>query len=162
MNNVEEGIVSSISGTSMMTLFSYLVSLAENDNFSEPENLGALIHRLFPTTRKSEAVVIGWTIHYMVGFMFVIIYKELWRSGKIRKTIANGIILGICNGLIGSAVWNWTLQAHPFPKKINFSRYLMHLIPAHIVFAICATLTDLQLDQKRSVNSKNNRSVPIE
>ncbi len=44
----------------MMTLFSYLVSLAADKNFSEPEHLDTMIHRLAPGISKKQSQVVGW------------------------------------------------------------------------------------------------------
>lgn len=146
MNSLEKSIVSSVTGTTMMTLFSYGVSLAEKENFSEPEHLGTLIRRLSLGKTKKEAEVAGWVLHYLIGLLFVLIYKRLWLSGKVKKTLENGILLGLITGFLGSVVWQQMLKNHPSPPRINFTKYLMQLIPAHVVFAVCTTLIDRLLD----------------
>lgn len=153
MNNfkskpLENTVISAAVGTTMMTLFSYLYSLIERDNFSEPEHLGTLIHRLVPGSSKNKSQLEGWIAHYAVGLMFIVIYQELWKGDRIKKNVTNAFILGAVNGVFGALVWRIILKNHPAPPNISFKKYLLQLIPAHIIFAISATLTSELLDQK--------------
>ncbi|MET4082576.1 hypothetical protein ABIB40_002536 [Pedobacter sp. UYP30] len=141
-------IPSALIGTSMMTLFSYLYSLIESDNFSEPEHLATLFHRLVPGSSKKKSQLEGWIAHYVVGVMFFAIYQELWKADKIKKSVSNAFILGTLNGVFGALVWRTILKNHPTPPNINFKKYLLQLIPAHIIFSISATLTSILLNQK--------------
>ena len=143
MNKSGNLIASAVAGTTMMTLFSYLASLAEDKNFSEPEHLGTLMHRLVPGSSKKANQLAGWGAHYAVGLLFVLAYQELWKTGKIKKTVANGIILGALSGALAVLIWKATMKAHPAPPWIDFTNYYIQLVPAHIVFAVCATLTSL-------------------
>jgi hypothetical protein len=71
MNKAGNAVSSAAAGTTMMTLFSYLVSLAADKNFSEPEHLGTLMHRLVPGSSKKMTQAAGWGAHYAVGLLFV-------------------------------------------------------------------------------------------
>jgi len=147
MTKAANTVISATAGTTMMTLFSYLVSLATDKNFSEPEHLGTMMHRLIPGTSKKETQLAGWGAHYAVGLLFVLAYRELWKTGKIKKTIVNGVILGALSGALAVLVWKGTMKAHPAPPWIDFTNYYIQLVPAHIVFAVCATLTSRLLDE---------------
>jgi hypothetical protein len=140
-------IASASAGTTMMTLFSYMVSLAADKNLSEPEHLGTLIHRLVPGSSKKNCQLAGWVAHYAVGLLFVLAYMELWKTGKVKKTVTNGIILGALSGTLAVLAWKTTMKAHPAPPRIDFISYYMQLVPAHIVFAVCATLTERRLHE---------------
>jgi hypothetical protein len=147
MNKAAHTVLSATAGTTMMTLFSYLVSMAADKNFSEPEHLGTMIHRFMPGNSKRATQLAGWGAHYAVGWLFVWVYRELWKTGKIKKTVANGFILGALSGALAVLVWKATLKAHPAPPWIDFTNYYIQLVPAHIVFAVCATLTSRLLDE---------------
>jgi hypothetical protein len=147
MNKAAHTLLSATAGTTMMTLFSYLVSMAADKNFSEPEHLGTLMHRLVPGSSKKLTQVAGWGAHYAVGLLFVLAYQELWKTGKIKKSIKNGLVLGALSGALAVLVWKATLKAHPAPPWIDFTNYYIQLVPAHIVFAVCATLTSRLLDE---------------
>jgi hypothetical protein len=146
MNKNGNILAEASAGTTMMTLFSYLVSIAEDKNFSEPEHLGTLIHRFMPHKSKNTSLILGWGTHYAVGLLFVLVYQELWKDGTIKKTVKNGIILGLLSGALAVIVWKTTLKIHPAPPWIDFTKYYIQLVPAHIVFAVCATLTSSVLD----------------
>lgn len=147
MNKTENTLLAATAGTTMMTLFSYLVSLAADKNFSEPEHLGTMIHRFMPMESKKATQLAGWGAHYAVGLLFVLAYRELWKTGKIKKTVRNGIILGALSGTLAVLVWKTTFKVHPAPPWTDFTNYYIQLVPAHIVFAVCATLTSRLLDE---------------
>jgi hypothetical protein len=147
MTKNENTLASATAGTTLMTLFSYLVSLAADKNFSEPEHLGTMIHRFMPGKSKKATQLAGWGMHYAVGLLFVLAYRELWLTGKIKKTIANGLILGLLSGALAVLAWKATLKAHPAPPWMDFTQFYIQLVPAHVVFAVCATLTSRLLDE---------------
>jgi hypothetical protein len=153
MTKTANTVLSATAGTTLMTLFSYIVSLAEKENFSEPEHLGTLIHRLVPGSSKRQTQVAGWGAHYAVGLLFVAAYQELWKTGKVKKTIRNGLILGALSGGLAVLVWNATMKVHPAPPWIDFTRYYIQLVPAHIIFAVCATLTSQLLEKQHDNRS---------
>ena len=129
-----------VSGTTFMTLFSYLVSLAVEENFSEPERLGQLAHRLIPKLDEEQSQALGWLGHYAVGLLFAMVYVELWRSGKLKPDWKTGLWLGGLSGLLAVAVWKAAFKAHPLPPSLRFNAYYRQLVPAHIVFALFAGL----------------------
>lgn len=87
-----------------MTLFSYLVSVAENENFSEPERLGQLAGRLLPKLSQQQRRLLGWLGHYGVGILFALVYVHLWRSGKLKPDLLTRIWLGGVSGITAVAV----------------------------------------------------------
>jgi uncharacterized membrane protein len=91
--------------------------------------------------------VAGWGAHYAVGLIFVLAYRELWRKGEIRKSIVNGIILGALSGALAVLIWKATMKAHPAPPWVDFTKYYLQLVPAHIVFAVCASITARLLEK---------------
>ena len=131
-------LVSGMTGTTFMTLFSYLVSLADRENFSESERLGQLAGRLIPKLDKEKSQALGWLGHYSVGLLFALVYVELWRKGKLRPDWKTNLWLGGLSGLFAVAVWKATFKMHPLPPALSFNKYYLQLVPAHIVFAVFA------------------------
>lgn len=121
-----------------MTLFSYLVSLADSENFSEPERLGQLAGRLIPKLDKEQSQVLGWLGHYAVGLLFALVYVELWRKGKLKPDWKTSLWLGGVSGLLAVAIWKSTFKMHPLPPALSFNKYYLQLVPAHVVFALFA------------------------
>jgi hypothetical protein len=97
-----------------------------------------LAHRLLPQLDKKQSQAIGWLGHFDVGLLFSLVYVELWRRGKPANKIKNNLILGAVSGALAVGIWKLTFDLHPLPPKLNFTKYYVQLIPAHMVFAIFA------------------------
>jgi hypothetical protein len=137
--NTRRIIGGTITGTSLMTAYSYLISNLSGTQLREPELLDHLLHHYFRSFKKSN--VGGWLIHYGVGLSFVAIYKQLWRNKKMKSAAAT-VLLGVANGAIAVCAWRTLLKTLPFtPTDLNkFSR---HLITAHILFALGSKAADV-------------------
>jgi len=131
--------ISGIAGTTVMTLSSELMSLM-GQNFSEPDHLSEMIARLAPFLSKRAKVIAGWGAHYAMGIVFAAVYVELWESRQIKHTIKNGILLGAISGLLGLLVWRGTFKTHPIPPSMDYQTFYLQRIPAHIIFAVSATI----------------------
>lgn len=134
----KEILAGGITGTTFMTLFSYLISLADGENFSEPERLGQLAGRLIPKLDKQQSQALGWLGHYGVGLLFALVYVELWRRGKLKPDLKTNLWLGGLSGLLAVVVWKATFKMHPLPPSLSFNKYYLQLVPAHLVFAVFA------------------------
>jgi Na+/proline symporter len=141
MNKPAKIVLSGIMGTNVMTLFSYLISALAKENFSEPEHLSTMINRLAPGISKKWLKVAGWGAHYAVGILFAAVYAELWENGTIKPSVRNGLVIGALSGAIAVLIWKATFKAHPLPPWIDFKNYYLQLVPAHMVFAVFATIT---------------------
>jgi hypothetical protein len=136
----KEILVAGVSGTTFMTAFSYAISAVEKENFSEPERLGQLAHRLLPTISKKENQLIGWSAHYGVGLLFSTAYDWLWANKRVKPSFKNNLVLGGISGVVAVAIWKTTFKMHPLPPGLSFNKYYLQLVPAHIVFAVFAGL----------------------
>ncbi|WP_428331726.1 hypothetical protein [Mucilaginibacter sp.] len=140
MNKAGKIAITGIARTMVMTADSYLMSLLMDENFREPEHLATMIGRLAPKLSKQAQMIAGWGAHIAMGIVFASVYVELWETKKIKHSIKNGIILGIVSGVLGLLIWKATFKVHPLPPWINFDKYYWQRIPAHIVFAVGATI----------------------
>ncbi len=147
MNHAVNNIASATTGTTTMTLFSYIASAIAKENFSEPEHLKTMIHRLLPQLSTKQARIAGWAGHYAVGLVFMLVYHELWKAGRIKKKFGTGLLLGGISGAVAVAIWKATFKAHPSPPKTHFTGYYAQLVPAHVVFAVTALLTSKYLQK---------------
>ncbi|RFZ91323.1 hypothetical protein D0C36_20575 [Mucilaginibacter conchicola] len=152
MNQLSKTLIAGIAGTSVMTADSDLMSRIFGENFREPEHLATMIKRLAPGLSKQASQLAGWGAHFAMGFVFAAVYVELWETKKIRHSVLNALILGAVSGLLGLLIWKGTFKAHPFPPLIKYDHYYLQRIPAHIVFAVTATLAyrlTLKLEEKK-------------
>lgn len=156
----EDIIIPGIAGTTFMTLFSKAVGEMANENFSEPDLLRKLYHRLAPAEPKPLAKAVGWLGHYGVGLMFSAVYNNLWDKKLVKASGKNSIWLGTVSGALAIGVWKTVFKQHPAPPGIDFKKYYAQLFFAHIVFAMFATFAYQQikkreLEQKRPDDQKN-------
>jgi hypothetical protein len=141
MNRIEKIALSGFMGTNFMTASSALMSVVFGENFREPNHLETMIGRLAPHLSKHAKKIAGWGAHYAMGFVFAAVYVELWETKKIKHNFKNALILGAVSGVLGFLIWKGTFKAHPLPPWINYDHYYLQRIPAHIVFAVFATIT---------------------
>ena len=140
MDQLSKTLIAGIAGTTLMTADSAMMSWMFGENYREPEHLATMIKRLAPKLSKQANQLAGWGAHIAMGLVFASVYVELWESKKIKHTFRNGLILGVVSGILGFLIWKGTFKAHPFPPGMNYEHYYLQRIPAHIVFAITATL----------------------
>ena len=140
MNRITKTAFSGVTGTLVMTAGSELMSLIANENFSEPDHLETMISRLAPALSKHAKKIAGWGAHFAMGLVFAAIYVELWEAKKIKHNLKNALILGALSGVIGLFIWKATFKVHPLPPWLNYTHFYLQRIPAHIVFAVAATL----------------------
>ena len=151
----KEILVSGVAGTSFMTLFSYLVSIADGENFSEPDRLGQLAKRLVPKLSKEQRQALGWLGHYGVGLLFALVYVELWHRGKLKPDFGTCLWLGGLSGLLAVTIWKTTFKVHPLPPLLSFNKYYLQLIPAHVIFAVFAGIGYRIYKQTTNTNNEN-------
>lgn len=134
-------ILPALSGTSAMTLFSYLVSDYKHRIFREPDVLAQLVRRLPINISKNNAQVFGWLMHYAIGVVFIVFYNELWKNRVIKPSLKSGSVLGTASGLVGIVAWKGMFEGHSNPQRKNLKRFFGHLMLAHVVFGVFCALT---------------------
>ncbi len=161
MNQAEKTVLAGMAGTSVMTISSELMSRLFEENFREPEHLSTMIGRLAPKLSKQAKDIAGWSAHYAMGIVFAAVYVELWESKKIKHSIKNGLILGAVSGVLGFLIWKGTFKLHPLPPWLNYDHYYLQRIPAHIVFAVFATISYrlIKCDEDNTMNARYGKSL---
>jgi len=127
-------------GTSVMTASSALMSLIPKEEFREPDQLEKLIGRLFPVLSAKGKKIAGWSAHYGMGMVFAAVYVGLWERKRINPDIKTGLVLGGLSGLLGMFIWKASFWLHPFPPNNRKLDFYLQRIPAHVVFAVFATI----------------------
>ena len=134
-------LLPAITGTSAMTVFSYLVSNAKDENYREPLVLEILIKRLIKEGEDDTAAMMAWSLHYFVGILFTYVYASISTAKKVHPSVMSGLCFGAVCGLVGIAGWNITFKLHPDPPKKNLKKYFGHLFVAHLVFGVVTALS---------------------
>jgi hypothetical protein len=139
-------------GTSVMTLFSYLMSELANEDFSEPRHLSVMLKRLVPGLPKKSEHLVGWSAHYTVGSLFATFYVWLWKRKQVRPTLKTALLIGALSSVIAVLIWRATFKVHPLPPRINYRKFYLQLVPAHIIFALIVTMSyRLQIIEKDQI-----------
>ncbi len=133
--------IATLLATSLMTIFSYVVSAIRKKKFREPELLNDLIRRLNQKEPGFLIPIAGWIIHYFVGLLFIIAYHLYWRATDTDPTFNNCIVLGAFSGLIGIFGWQLAFSIHPNPPSIDFKEFYIQLFFAHVIFGAGAFLS---------------------
>lgn len=134
-------LLAGIAATSLMTLFSYLVSRVTGRQFREPQLLNILIKRSkLISFAPGKSHLAGWLIHYTIGFIFVFIFALLWKNTALEPTVFTGALLGFLFGFIGITGWKIMFYLNPDPPEIAFKEFYFQLIIAHVIFGIGAVL----------------------
>ena len=134
--------LSGLIATSVMTAFSYILAEIRDKQFREPELLNMLLSRsdLF-RLKLSKNSIAGWILHYLIGWMFVILFEVIWSLEIFSfSTLISGVILGFIAGIIGIFSWKFMFWISKNPPKITWSEYYIQLIIAHILFGISAAI----------------------
>ena len=131
---VKHGLAAGAIGTTVMTLFSYLVSKAAKKNFSEPDLLGDLMRGWNPKLAKTTSRVIGWNAHYAIGSVWALIYSGIFR--KKESSIPAALLFGCVSGATGIYIWKKLIQWNPRPSPTNQKQFYQQLFLAHLVFSL--------------------------
>ncbi len=139
-------LIPSVAGTSIMTLFSYIISGEEGKNFSEPRLLAALEKDILPKYKKEMALPVGWATHYAIGVLFTSLYQyEIKRFGR-KPTLSNGLLFGAVSGLGGILMWKAAFAFHPAPPRTHYTQFYKQLFFAHLVFGATVALMKKEMN----------------
>lgn len=134
-------LFAAVVGTTLMTLFSYLLSERQNKQFKEPVILNKLLKPLrFATIRNVSISGWGWLLHYSVGVVFALMFFWVWNVTEITPSVLSGALLGIPAGIIGITGWSVLFALHPDPPQIDFQNFYLQLMIAHMVYGVGAAL----------------------
>lgn len=134
-------LISGLVATTVMTLFSYVVSNFKAKQFREPELLNSLISRSeIIELKPSKKHFLGWIIHYLIGWFFVVGFSFIWEYTQFSADIISGAVLGMAAGIIGIFGWIMMFKLNQNPPEIDFSQFYIQLIIAHILFGISAAI----------------------
>lgn len=153
MKTAEKIIIAGIVGTTFMTLYSYLKSKKENEEYTEPIMINELIDNSgnLPSAKDEDTHPAGWGLHYATGITFVSIYWLLWKRALTKPTLAKIVIIGSLSGLSGIAVWKLLFAQHDNPPHTDRYGYYKQLFVAHIIFAFFALGTYKLLHEKEDI-----------
>ncbi|KQW99599.1 hypothetical protein [Flavobacterium sp. Root420] len=133
-------LITTIAATSLMTLFSYVVSASARELYKEPVLLTYLLSSLKIEVSPQIKTFLAWLLHYIIGLLFVLIYHYLWVYDLVEMSWPAAFVLGAASGVIGIFGWILLFKIVPQKPNINFKGYYVQLFFAHIIFGVVAFL----------------------
>ena len=131
-------LLATLTGTTLMTAFSYLVSEAYNKLFKEPVLLQIMLRLLHVEANDNTRLVLGWLIHYIIGLFFVLGYEVAWNHFDIEITWISALIFGAISGILGIIGWIIIFSLPSKKPRVHFAEYYLQLFFAHLIFALGA------------------------
>ena len=137
---VSKIIIAGIVGTTAMTLYSYIISRKERQQYVEPVLLNKLIDgsENLPDIEDKKAHPAGWLAHYGIGILFVIAYSIVWRHALKSPGPVKALIIGALSGVIAIGAWKSMFAANANPPHNNRYGYYKQLFYAHLIFSALA------------------------
>lgn len=131
-------LIVTIAATSLMTLFSYVVSAGARELYKEPVLLTYILSSLKIEVSPQVKTFLAWLLHYLIGLFFVLIYHYLWSHEIVEMSWPAAFVLGALSGITGILGWILMFKIVPQKPNIDFKGYYVQLFFAHIIFAIAA------------------------
>lgn len=131
-------LMATIAATSLMTLFSYIVSASARELYKEPVLLTFILSALKMEVSPQIKTFLAWLLHYIIGLAFVLAYHFLWVYDVFEMSWPAAFVLGALSGIIGILGWMLMFEMVPNKPNIDFKGYYVQLFFAHIVFGITA------------------------
>lgn len=131
-------VVASIVATSVMSLFSYLISVSFRELYKEWVLLSYCLTSFSITLSKGTKTLLGWLIHYAIGLLFVVGYHVVWENDIMERTWTSALILGAISGIIGILSWVIIFKISKYVPSIDFQGYYLQLFFAHVIFGLTA------------------------
>ncbi|MGA9324511.1 MAG: hypothetical protein WBV11_03565 [Salegentibacter sp.] len=134
-------ILAAITGTSVMTIFSYIMAYIKNDQFKEPQLLNILINNSETIPLKySKTGPVGWIAHYVIGTLMYLSFALLWNFTELDVSWISAAFLGIGAGIIGIAGWHLMFYLNARPPEVNLNGFSIQLMIAHLIFSLSGFL----------------------
>jgi hypothetical protein len=133
-------IVPAFTGTTIMTLCSYLAAEYKNKNFSEAELLAEIESEKLLLSDQ-VALPAGWASHYTIGVMMTLLFEMYKNVSGTKPSFYQTLYFGILIGLLSIGSWKKLFKAL-LPRRPRFYRqFFIQLFIVHLIFAATVTAT---------------------
>ena len=134
-------VLAAITGTSVMTIFSYIMAYIKNDQFKEPQLLNILINNSETIPLKcSKTGPVGWIAHYVIGTIMFLSFALLWNFTELDVSWISATFLGIGAGIICIAGWHLMFYFNARPPEVNLNGFSIQLMIVHLIFSLSGFL----------------------
>ncbi|MDC6352684.1 hypothetical protein PP178_14070 [Zeaxanthinibacter sp. PT1] len=134
-------IIAGFTGTSLMTLFSYICGAIFNEEFSEPKLLNRMMHysRAFSSDITDDDHR-GWIIHFGIGQLMAFWLWIMYCNSGLGHAQILGAFLGVMAGMAGALGWLFLFNTLTTPRDTDIRGFVVQLVVAHSIFGWSAYL----------------------
>lgn len=132
-------IIAGISGTILMTAFSYIIARVKSQQFKEPKLLNMILRRsTFDKMNPTNNSVMGWVLHFSIGVLLMTLFYLLHLTFSFKISFFSIFIYGIFAGILSILSWHLMFLISPNSPDISLKEFYIQLLIAHIFFALGA------------------------
>ena len=132
-------IIAGISGTILMTAFSYIIARMKSQEFKEPKLLNMILRRsTFDKMNPSNNSVMGWVLHFSIGVLLMTFFYLFHLTFSFKISFFSIFIYGIFAGILSILSWHLMFLISPNSPDISLKEFYIRLLIAHILFALGA------------------------
>ena len=89
-------MIGALVGTTMMTIFSYLISVGFQKLYKEPVLLKYLLLKAGASLTKKETAAGGWILHYAIGILFAVLFILIMGVSWLQQPdLLSAILFGL-------------------------------------------------------------------
>lgn len=134
-------IIAGISGTILMTAFSYIIARVKSQQFKEPKLLNMILRRsTFDKMNPTNNSVMGWVLHFSIGVLLMTLFYLLHLTFSFKISFFSIFIYGIFAGILSILSWHLMFLISPNSPDISLKEFYIQLLIAHIFFALGALI----------------------
>lgn len=122
----------SLTGTALMTVFSYLLTAATQKDCREP----GLLAKMFRRSGAKAPVPKGWAAHVGAGLAWAPVLTWLNNRLPAHRPLMRSLVLGIFSGITAVGAWKLLFTMHHRPPKNDRTIFYLQLIAAHWIFSL--------------------------
>lgn len=130
-------VLSSLTATLAMTVWSYLLSYLYAENFKEP----ALLNMLWNTSRilpgnPSTHHATGWAMHVSIGLIFLAVALGFFHLFQFEPRWSIMLVTGVIAGIVAILGWQISFRVNPDSPAIGLTGFYIQLFIGHVIFML--------------------------
>lgn len=134
-------IIAGISGTILMTAFSYIIARIKSQQFKEPKLLNMILRRsTLDQMNPSNNSIIGWVLHFSIGIILMTLFYILHLTFSFNISFLSIFIYGVFAGILSILSWHLMFLISANSLDISLKEFYIQLLIAHILFALGAVI----------------------
>ncbi|WP_107037791.1 hypothetical protein [Brumimicrobium mesophilum] len=126
-------VFSSLIATALMTVASLIFSILIGTNYFIPTKINQFF---FPNKDGFIPKLISWIIHFIIGYIFALIWVFIDSYISTENIIYDGLIYGVICGIMGMIGWRLIIGISNKKMEKFKLGYLLHIFLVHIVYSL--------------------------